>query len=200
MSALRDLAQSFSKAGSKSEQPKEDTPANASTDNAGADSRTESSKPDSPARELDSIPDSAPAAKTPAAANSKKRRSSDKELQKLRRVDLLELLVGQIRENDRLASENEQLADLSERLKGKLDEKDAQIEHLKQRLNMKDEQIQHLEERNRVLSHIAGTLDVSEFALVEERAVNHYLQQLREQGDISYGNPDAQASRGIHTR
>lgn len=135
-----------------------------------------------------------------ANASSGKRRASDKELQKLRRVDLLELLVDQIRDNDRLTAENEQLTDLTDRLKAKLDDKDAQIEHLKQRLNMKDDQIKHLEERNRSLAHAAGTLDVSELVAIEEHAIDRYLQQLQAQGVIPSVDPSAQAPHGTHMR
>ena len=72
---------------------------------------------------------------------------TDKELRKLRRQDLLELLVEQSREAARLkAAFEEKEEDLSqfiesyERLKGKLDEKDELIEKLKHRLNEKDAQ------------------------------------------------------------
>lgn len=125
------------------------------------------------------------AAKRDRRASSKRKNSPDKDLQRLRRVDLLELLVDQIRENDQLTSENERLLDLSERLKAKLDQKDAQIEHLKQRLDMKDDQISRLEERNRSLAHASGLLDVAELVAIEEVAVDRYLKQLREQGEFS---------------
>ena len=134
------------------------------------------------------------------AAASKKRNASDKELQKLRRVDLLELLVDQIRDNDRLVADNEYLTDLSDRLKAKLDDKDAQIERLKRRLDMKDDEIRRLEERNRALAHAAGTLDVSELVAIEEHAIDRYLQQLKAQGDISAVNPATRASHGTHMR
>ena len=135
-----------------------------------------------------------------ASSASKKRRATDKELQKLRRVDLLELLVDQIKDNDRLTAENDELSDLSERLKAKLDEKDAQIEHLKQRLNMKDDQIKRLEERNRAFAHASGTLDVSELVAIEEQAIDRYLQRLQAQGIIPSADPNAQYPRGTHTR
>lgn len=123
---------------------------------------------------------------------SSKKGASDKDLQRLRRVDLLELLVDQIRENEYLASENAQLTDLSERLKAKLDQKDAQIEHLKERLSMKDDQINRLEERNRAMAHASGMIDVSELVAIEEVAVDHYLKQLSEQGFRPATNPDSQ--------
>ena len=139
--------------------------------------------------------DSAPAKDAPASApkrslgrSGKKKNTADKDLQRLRRVDLLELLVDQINENDSLVTENAQLFDLSERLKAKLDQKDAQIEHLKQRLNAKDDQIRHLEERNRSLAHAAGTIDVSELVAIEEIAIDRYLKQLQSRGDIPASN------------
>lgn len=81
----------------------------------------------------------------------KSAQSAGKELQKLKRQDLLELLLEQMREADRLRSEiaasqaeNEDLASLSERLKAKLDDKDAQIDHLKGRLDDKDAALQQV--------------------------------------------------------
>jgi len=72
-----------------------------------------------------------------------------RELQRLKRQDLLELLVAQLKEGERLQAiiaDNEatidELTDLSERLKAKLDDKDAQIERLKGKLNDKDAQIE----------------------------------------------------------
>lgn len=128
-------------------------------------------------------PESTP--KKDRRASAKKDGAVGKDLQKLRRVDLLELLVDQIRENDRLISENERLADSNERLKAKLDQKDGQIDHLKRRLSAKDEEISHLEERNRNLAHASGLIDVSELIAVEEAAVDRYLKQLRQQGIVS---------------
>ena len=70
---------------------------------------------------------------------------TDKELRKLRRHDLLELLVEQSREAARLGAElkekEEELSGSEEnngRLKAKLDEKDELIEKLKRRLDEKD--------------------------------------------------------------
>ena len=68
-------------------------------------------------------------------------------MRKLRRLDLLELLVDQIRENEENEKTIEELTDLSERLKAKLDDKDVQIEHLKSRLSDKDVKIEHLKSR-----------------------------------------------------
>ena len=78
-------------------------------------------------------------------------KNTNKELHKLHRQDLLELLISQSREvaqQQETISENEKtITDLSEaleRLKAKLNEKDAQIEKLKGRLDEKDEAIRVL--------------------------------------------------------
>lgn len=71
-----------------------------------------------------------------------------KELQKLKRQELLELLVEQSREAEQLKSQQEEkeneLRSMREnniRLKAKVDEKDVQIERLTGRLNSKKERI-----------------------------------------------------------
>ena len=83
-----------------------------------------------------------------------KAKGQNKDLQRLSRQDLLELLVGQMHEGDVLRSTIEQnereIADLNalaERLKEKLDLKDQQIENLKEKLDIKDAQIDHLKKR-----------------------------------------------------
>lgn len=78
---------------------------------------------------------------------------TEKEFSKLKRRDLLELLVSQIQEDDRLerrgalmaARINKQEKSLT-RLKERLDEKDAQIERLKAKLDDKDAEIANLTE------------------------------------------------------
>ena len=99
-----------------------------------------------------------------------------KELQKLRRQDLLELLLDQMVENDTLketvaerdASVSE-LSDMGERLKHKLDDKDAQIEHLKEKLNDKDAQLEHLKEKlnekDALIERLKGRLDTKDQTL-----------------------------------
>lgn len=81
----------------------------------------------------------------------KRAKESGKELQKLTRQDLLSLLLDQTREVDRLRDEavlaqNEinGLKAFGERLKAKLDDKDAQLDHLKARLDDKDVALQQL--------------------------------------------------------
>ncbi len=79
---------------------------------------------------------------------------TEKELHKLKRHDLLVLLVAQGKEaaelQEQLGQTQRALAEmtaLSERLKTRLNEKDEQIERLKERLNEKDGQIERLKER-----------------------------------------------------
>ena len=109
--------------------------------------------------------------------------SAEKEFQKLRRMDLLELLLDQIRENEQLSASVTELTDLSERLKAKLDDKDAQIERLKAKLDDKDAQIDRLDERNRAVARASGTIDIKEILEIEGRAIENYLMRLSEQAD-----------------
>ena len=83
-----------------------------------------------------------------------KNNDSSGQLKKLRRQDLLELLVEQLGENERLSAQidelqaaNAALTDQVERLKGKLDDKDVQIDHLKVKLDDKDRLIDRLKTR-----------------------------------------------------
>lgn len=95
---------------------------------------------------------------------------TEKELGKLRRPDLLALLVAQGKESSSLQERLEeseqsftQALQLDNRLRAKLDEKDEQIERLKARLNEKDEQIEHLksrlEDKDRRLNVLAAQVD-----------------------------------------
>ena len=92
-------------------------------------------------------------------------------------MDLLELLLDQVRENEEQSAELAELTDLTTRLKDKLDQKDAQIEHLKERLDHKDEQIRDLEERRSALVQAAGLVDEDELHEIEERAMKKYLKE-----------------------
>ena len=76
------------------------------------------------------------------------------ELQRLKRQDLLELLLEQMRDNDALRAviaEHEatidELTALTDRLKGKLDDKDLSLDHLKSKLDDKDDFIARLKGR-----------------------------------------------------
>ena len=79
---------------------------------------------------------------------------TEKELHRLSRQDLLQLLLAQSKEVSRqraaieeLKSNAEKDHELIDRLKGKLDDKDASLETLKHRLDEKDETIAHLKRR-----------------------------------------------------
>lgn len=79
---------------------------------------------------------------------------TEKELHRMKRADLLALLLAQGREaatlQTQLDSANGALADSQElvaRLKTRLDEKDAQMERLKGKLNEKDAQLDRLKSR-----------------------------------------------------
>lgn len=78
---------------------------------------------------------------------------TEKEFSKLRRRDLLELLLSQIQEDDRLERKVSAMMNritsqekTLNRLKDKLNEKDAQLEKLKGRLDEKDREIGMLQE------------------------------------------------------
>lgn len=79
---------------------------------------------------------------------------TNKELKKLRREDLLEMLLNQSKDVaqknetlDALESELAEQRSVDERLKEKLNDKDAQMEHLKEKLNEKDVQLERLKAR-----------------------------------------------------
>ena len=79
---------------------------------------------------------------------------TEKELHRLRRQDLLQLLVTQTKEGtqqqediQKLQSRTAELEATYERLKNRLDERDAQIERLKEKLNDKDALIEKLKGR-----------------------------------------------------
>ena len=79
---------------------------------------------------------------------------TDRDLRKLSREDLLKLMLAQSKEVTRqkaviteLEKTDAQNQESLERLKEKLNEKDASIEHLKERLNEKDAQLDKLKGR-----------------------------------------------------
>lgn len=95
---------------------------------------------------------------------------TEKELGKLKRPDLLALLVAQGREaaalQERLEETEHNLAQavqLDQRLRAKLDEKDEQIARLKERLDEKDGQMerlkQRLNEKDEQLERLKGRLE-----------------------------------------
>lgn len=80
--------------------------------------------------------------------------TQSRDLSRLSREDLLQLLLTQSKEAEQLqdylrdvANEFERFTSLNERLREKLDAKDEQIEHLKGRLNDKDKRIELMQAR-----------------------------------------------------
>lgn len=106
---------------------------------------------------------------------------TEKELRKLNRHDLLELLVEQSREASRLNTElkekEEELAEALEgsgRLKEKLNEKDALVEKLKSRLDEKDVRLrEETASREEQLKRLKEKLDAKDIL----------IEKLREQSD-----------------
>ena len=110
----------------------------------------------------------------------------NRELSKLRRQDLLELLLDQMHESDDLRATIGQqqlriaeLEGLTERLKDKLDLKDEQIEHLKDKLNAKDEQIEHLKgklnDKDELIERLKKRLDIKDIMIAELMAQGREL-------------------------
>lgn len=104
------------------------------------------------------------------AGDTNKQGKQGGELKRLRRQDLLELLVGQMKEADALRADIEkrdktidELNHLTDRLKDKLDLKDIQIDHLKERLDGKDVQIgrltKKLDDKDTQINHLKERLD-----------------------------------------
>lgn len=139
----------------------------------------------------------------------------NKELQKLKRQDLLELLIEQMQENDALRasiSEAEiqirELTSLSERLKDKLNDKDAQIELLKDRLNDKDAQIDtfkaRLDAKDKLLEGLytqARTMvneddesrRMAAMLEVEDLMASHYMHRAGQDADEAEADDDVEA-------
>lgn len=112
-------------------------------------------------------------------------KSGANELKKLKRQDVLELLLEQMHEGDdlrntvaRLEVEVEGLNDLTERLKKKLDDKDETIERLRRRLDIKDKMIAVLMAQGRELPKSDELFDLAELLEVESRAVEAYIEGL----------------------
>lgn len=106
---------------------------------------------------------------------------TEKELHKLSRQDLLQLLLAQSKEVVRQKSSIEELMtafneekELTERLKAKLNEKDETIEHLKHRLDAKDETMNRMKaevaEMTEQVKVLRTRLDEKDVALDAARA------------------------------
>lgn len=122
-----------------------------------------------------------------AQKGQKGEKGRSKELNKLKRQDLLELLIDQMHESDDLrAAIVEQhaqileLTNLSERLKDKLNLKDEQIEHLKEKLDLKDEQRDHLKaklnDKDALIERLKKRLDIKDAMIAELMSQGRELQ------------------------
>lgn len=124
---------------------------------------------------------------------------TDKELRKLRRQDLLQLLLAQGKETAALQEsleekkrEYDELLAGNERLKDKLNEKDALIEKLKMRLDDKDAKIHGLRTEmekwrtnRRIELQEAGSIAMAALKLngvfdAAQRAADQYLFNIRQ--------------------
>ena len=115
---------------------------------------------------------------------------TEKELHRLRRQDLLQLLLEQSREVQRLQeqvdgleSRGKELDGLAEQLKERLDKKEAQIEKLELRLDRKEEEIRDLKE-GRVFEApgetggiVSAPVRIEELFHVARRAAEAYLRE-----------------------
>lgn len=107
---------------------------------------------------------------------------TEKELHKLRRHELLQLLLAQGREAaqlqariDEMTTELNQLQETNNRFIERMDEKDAQIGKLKERLDEKDVQIdrfkERLKEKDSRIDRLKGRLDQKDTRIEELRKV-----------------------------
>lgn len=126
---------------------------------------------------------------------------TEKELHKLKRQEVLQLLFVQVREAEKLQKKLDETAErlqaaegLCGRLKERLNEKDEQIEKLKERLNEKDAQIGKLKERldgkDGQISGLKERLDhkdeqIHDLRIVLEELQKEKLEGLQEPGSIA---------------
>ena len=127
---------------------------------------------------------------------------TEKELHKLRRQEVLQLLLIQVQEAEQLKQQLDETAgrlqeeeELCGRLKARLNEKDEQIQHLKGRLDKKDERIRELQERaeRQLMEGEAGNgpagsiaeaaLQISGIFEAAQKAADIYLESIRRQSE-----------------
>ena len=97
------------------------------------------------------------------------------DLKKLKRIDLLELLYEQARENEANAASVAELTELNVSLKAKLGKKDAQIASMIKRLDEKDAQIVELKKSRDLYARAVGMVDADNLARFQETALREYL-------------------------
>ena len=110
---------------------------------------------------------------------------TDKELQKLGRRELLQMLLEQAKEAERLGAllkeseeKYQELEDNYERLRGRLDKKDAQIHNL--RATLQTEREKREMDMENVGSIAEAALRLNGVFEAAQRAANQYLQSVRE--------------------
>lgn len=130
-------------------------------------------------------PDPADSAYTILCIEGERRAMTDKELQKLGRRELLQMLLEQAKEAERLGAllkESEEkyreLEDNYERLRGRLDKKDAQIHNL--RATLQTEREKREMDMENVGSIAEAALRLNGVFEAAQRAANQYLQSVRE--------------------
>ena len=118
-----------------------------------------------------------------------------KELQKLKRQDLLELLLEQMREADRLRSElslvkdkEAGVSDLAESLRTILDDREAQLEQLKTRLADEDAALQ---QAFAIIRKMAGTTRESDRIALQLQAENILADRYISQNEAPAQAPEA---------
>ena len=103
---------------------------------------------------------------------------TENDLHRMRRRDLLELLLEQAKENadmqekvQRAETTRAEVELNNEKLKLKLDEKDMQLENLKEKLNDKDAQIENFKEKltdkDEQIEHLKSRLDEKDKKIAE---------------------------------
>lgn len=113
-------------------------------------------------------------------------KSANVDLRKLRRLDLLELLVDQIRENEQDTRIIDELTDQANRLAAKLDERDGQIEYLISTLYSKDVEIAALQKHLDIApnSFVVFSPDVTVVNPSEADLPEGYAAQLLSRAEI----------------
>ena len=127
---------------------------------------------------------------------------ADKALRQLNRQEVLQLLLEQGREFEELKSRYEELSEMSERLKAKLNEKDEEIETLTTRMKTKlDDKDAELKEQettlNAQIDHLKERLDQKDETIADLKKTLAELQKKREIG-ISEAGSIAEAALALN--
>jgi len=116
---------------------------------------------------------------------------SERDLRKLRRIDLLELLIEQIRENEQQAHAIDDLNAMVSHLETRLNESNDHVDRLLKIVDDREKQIKRLERRNAALAHAAGLLDADEILEIADIAVDIYMDRVA--ADAAGGDPSKTA-------